>query len=1041
MGYGQRDDISRSKFLNMSLKTKILAVVALVFIGHFSLAVYLDYKQTKTDVINEIREDARVIRGMLMSLRTVYQRYIIEHDVPINDTTLGLLPAEALGRVSIEFRRLMNSGLSFNNVMDNPRNPLNKADKVEMEALDYFRKNPGHTERMVPYRNESGDLYYHYSQPMWMGQRCLKCHSTRESAPESIRKRYTLGYGYKLGDLGGLMSIKLPAAIIEKRVSRELWNDALTHFATLLVTFVLLSWLLQGAVVARISLLKDAAVRMAKGDYTKQATLPGNDEVSQVSIAFDEMAQEIGKRERDLEVQKSLYAALSWTSKSITRLDSQKALFKETCHIAVEHGGMDQACIALVDHVDANLVVVEGTGYNVIGFSFSLEDKFQHEIAPVIRVIKENRAIVIDDVTVESHSKQWLKLMAQNALLSAALFPLRQDGEPIGVFCVFSREKAFFREGMFELLDEMASEISYAVHNYRLAEEHKKAHKELEESSAQMRRLNSQLRLLLESTGEGIFGINTKGHCTFINQSALDMFGYTREEIIGKSIHEFAHHSHADGSPYPVESCPMYKAYGTGVPFRVQKEVFWRKDKTSFPVEYSAYPIIEEGELLGSVAVFRDVTDSQAMEQRLSFLATHDPLTRLLNRYAFEQRLKKALEDAHTNNVHHVLCYMDLDQFKVVNDTCGHVAGDAMLQMLAKLLQKSLRHNDTLARLGGDEFGLLLEECSLGKAEAITTKICEAVKEFRFSWDDKTFSTGVSVGIAAITEDTSNVELVMSAADSACYIAKDMGRNRVHIHLADDEEVAKRQGEMRWVSEIRSAMEEDRLLLYRQLIMPPSIKEQEVGYFEVLLRMKDKDGHGVPPGAFIPAIERFAMMPTLDRWVIENTICWMEQAQKRGQPVGLCFINISGHSLADEGLSEFIIDKLKSHNIAAEKICFEITETAAVSRLDQAIRFMGEMRELGCRFALDDFGTGMSSFAYLKNLPVDFLKIDGSFVRDLLDDPVDCGMVESINQIGHLMGLKTIAEYVESDDVRRRLIEIGVDYVQGFGVSYPEPLE
>lgn len=1025
----------------MRLKTKIFAVVAAVFLGHFALAVYLDHKQTKSDVINEIREDARVIRGMLKALRTVYQRYIIEHEVPINDMTLGLLPSEALGRLSIEFRSLMDSGLSFNNVMDKPRNPLNQADKIEMEALAYFRKNPNHTERMVPFKNESGELFYHYSQPMWMGQRCLICHSDYETAPESIRKRYKLGYGYKLGDLGGLMSIKLPASIIEQRVSRQLRNDALTHFVTLLITFFLMSWLLQGAVISRISLLKDAAVRMAKGDYSKQAKLPGEDEVSQVSIAFDEMADEIEMRERALEMQKSLYAALSWTSKSITRLDSQEELFDETCHIAVEHGGMDQACIALLDDAGESLVVVEGTGYNVIGISFTLDQGRQYELAPIVTVVKENRFIVINDARSEYRAEQWQNMLAQNALKSAALFPLRQNGDPMGVFCVFSREQGFFSNEMFELLDEMASEISYAMYNYHLADEHKRAHRQLEESSLELRRLNSQLHLLLESTGEGIYGLNTKGQCSFINQSALSMFGYAREDVIGKAMHALTHHSYADGSPYPEELCFMHRAYRTGEPSRVQKEVFWRQDGTSFPVEYSAYPIIEEGEVLGSVAVFRDVTDSYAMEQRLSFLATHDPLTRLLNRYAFEQRLKKALDDAHANDVQHVLCYMDLDQFKVVNDTCGHVAGDAMLQMIAKLLQNSLRHSDTLARLGGDEFGLLLEECSLEKAEALTSKICEGVKEFRFSWEDKTFATGVSVGIAAITKDTLSIDLVMSAADSACYIAKDMGRNRVHIHLADDEEVAKRQGEMRWITEIQSAMEEGRLFLYRQSIMPLSGNEQEMDHFEILLRMKDKDGRDIPPGAFIPAAERFAMMPMLDRWVIKNALSWLKGAEDRGQRLSLCSINISGHSLADDGLKEYILDQLKFNGIPAEKICFEITETAAVSRLDQAIHFISEMRELGCRFALDDFGTGMSSFAYLKNLPVDFLKIDGSFVRDMLDDPVDCGMVESINQIGHLMGLETIAEYVETDSVRERLIDIGVDYVQGFGVSIPEPLD
>lgn len=1025
----------------MRLKTKVFAAVAVVFVGHFALAEYLGHKQIKADVINDIRDDARVVRGMLMALRTVYQRYIIEHDVPVNDMTLGLLPTHALTRISFEFRNWVDSGLSFNNVIDTPRNPVNKADKIEMEAIRYFKERPSEKERLVPFKNESGELYYHYSQPMWMSERCLQCHGEYDAAPESIKKRYSQGYGYKLGDFGGLMSIKLPAAIIEQRVNKQLWNNALSHFASLLVTFLLLSWLLQGAVISRISMLKDAALRMARGDYSKRARLPGNDEVTQVSLAFDDMAQKIEKREKALQAQKSLYAALSKTSKSITRLNSQQALFASTCRIAVEQGGMDQACIGLLDDEGASLEIVEGTGYNVIGLRYPLDQSGLDEQAPIVVAILENRPVISNLARTEYMSKMWQGMLMQNAMHSAAVFPVRQGGKPIGVFCVLSKDRNFFSGDMIGLLDEMAAEISYAIHNYMLAQEHELAHKQLQESSLEMRRLNSQLRLLLESTGEGIFGIDKEGRCTFINQSALEMFGLEYEDIIGQSSHYVTHHSHDDGAPYPEEKCPVYEAFRTGTPCRVQKEVFWRKDGTSFPVEYSAYPITEEGEVLGAVTVFRDVTDSHAMEQRLSFLATHDPLTRLLNRYAFEQRLKKALEDARSNISHHVLCYMDLDQFKIVNDTCGHVAGDAMLQMLAKLLQNNLRHSDTLARLGGDEFGLLLEDCSLERAETLTSKICEAVKEFRFSWEEKTFTTGVSVGITAITEDTASIDLAMSAADAACYVAKDMGRNRVHIHMADDDEVAKRQGEMRWVSEIQSAMEEGRLYLNRQAIVSLSDKERDSDHCEILLRMRDKDGRDVPPGAFIPAAERFALMPMLDRWVIQNTLRWLEDAHNRGRQMGLCSINISGHSLADEGLKDFILLQLNFHKIPAEKICFEITETAAVSRLDQANHFISEMRDLGCRFALDDFGTGMSSFAYLKNLPVDFLKIDGSFVRDLLEDPVDRGMVESINQIGHLMGLKTIAEYVENDRVRECLAEIGVDYVQGFGVSTPKMLD
>ncbi len=1025
----------------MRLKTKVLATVALVFLGHFALAEYIGHQQIKTDVINDIRDDARLVRGMLMALRSVYQKQFIEHNIPVNDKTLGFLPAHSISRISTDFRDWVDSGLSFNNVSDVPRNPGNMADKVEMEAIEYFRNSPNNKERLVPFKNEYGEPFYHFSQPIWIEQHCLKCHGKPRQAPKSVQERYSKAYGYKVGDLRGLMSIKLPASIIEERATIQLWNNAISHFSGFLVTFVLLSWLLQTTVLSRISMLKDAAVRMANGDYSKHAKLPGNDEVTQVSLAFDDMAQKIEQRERALGVQKSLYLALSKTSRSITRLDSQYELFADACRIAVDYGGMGQACVGLLDEKGQNLVVVESTGKDLAGLSFPVGKNSQEDNSPVITAIQEDHPVITNDARSEYQSKQWQSILKKSAMCSAAIFPLRREGKPVGVFCVFAENKGFFVDDVIGLLDEMASEVSFAIQTYKLTHEHRQTHQRLHDSTIEMQRLNNQMHLLLESTGEGIFGVDTEGRCTFINQSALQMIGFSREEIIGKCTHTLTHHTQIDGKPYPNESCPIYEAFRSGTPCRVQKEAFWRKDGTSFPVEYSAYPIVEEGNVLGAVTVFRDVTDSRAMEKRLSFLATHDPLTRLLNRYAFEQHMKRVLEDARENGTHHVLCYMDLDQFKVVNDTCGHVAGDAMLQMISKLLQKNLRKSDTLARLGGDEFGLLLEDCTLKRAEILTVKICEAIKEFRFSWDDKTFSTGVSVGIAAITDETSSIDLALSAADAACYVAKDMGRNRVHVHMADDEEIAKRQGEMQWVTEIESAIEEGRLYLHRQSILPLSEKDLELDHFEILLRMRDKKGKDIPPGAFLPAAERFALMPMLDRWVIRNTMIWLEDAQNRGKCLGLCSINLSGHSLGDGGLKNFIIEHLRSHNIPAEKVCFEITETAAVSRLDQAIHFIAEMRDLGCRFALDDFGTGMSSFAYLKNLPVDFLKIDGSFVRDMLEDPVDCGMVESINQIGHLMGLKTIAEYVENDKIRQRLVEIGVDYAQGYGVARPGPLD
>ncbi|MCP3671116.1 MAG: EAL domain-containing protein [Gammaproteobacteria bacterium] len=1025
----------------MQLKTKVLATVAVVFIGHFILAEYMSHQQIRNNVVSDIRDDAHNIRGMLMALRNVYQKHFIDHKIPITKKNLGFLPAHSISRISKDFRNWVDTGLSFNNVSDVPRNPDNMADELELEAMAYFRNNHDQNERLVSFTNANGEPFYHLSQPIWIEKQCLKCHGDMDEALDTVRENYTTAYGYKLGDLRGLMSIKLPASIIEERIRTQLINSAYSHFGGFLVTYIILSWLLQGTVLSRISMLKDAALRMASGDYTSSVKQYGNDEISQVSSAFDEMARRISKREHALEIQKSLYSALSKTSRSITRRDSQDELFADVCSIAAEYGAMDLACIGLLDDKWENLVVIGSSEQGLINASLPIEPDESDVDDPVMLAISDDHYVVVNDVCNISVPSVWQSVFKQYAMHAVAIFPLRQSDNSIGVFCVFAKELDFFTDDSMGLLNKMASEVSFAVQNYKLGYEYRETHERLQKSMLEMRRLNDQMSLLLESTGDGIYGVDNNGVCTFVNQSALNMLGFTRDELIGKRAHDFIHHSYADGSPYPSADCPVYGAFQTGTPCRVQKEVLWCKDGTSFPVEYSSYPIIEDGSVLGAVTVFRDVTDSHAMEERLSFLATHDPLTKLLNRYAFEQSLKQVLQDAHTNKSHHVLCYMDLDQFKIVNDTCGHVAGDAMLQMISKLLQKNIRQSDILARLGGDEFGLLLENCTLEQAELLTMKICDALKEFRFSWDDKTFTAGVSVGIAAISDETINTDLVMSAADAACYVAKDMGRNRVHIHMADDDEVAKRQGEMQWVSEIQSAIEEGRLHLHRQSIMSLNEAENERDHFEILLRMHDKDGRDIPPGAFIPAAERYALMPVLDRWVINKTFAWLQDAQFRGKQLGLCAINLSGHSLGDGGLKQYIVAQLNAYDIPAEKVCFEITETTAVSRLDQAIHFIGDMRELGCKFALDDFGTGMSSFAYLKNLPVDFLKIDGGFVKDIMEDPVDCGMVESINQIGHLMGLRTIAEYVENDQIRERLAEIGVDYVQGFGVARPGPLD
>jgi len=427
---------------------------------------------------------------------------------------------------------------------------------------------------------------------------------------------------------------------------------------------------------------------------------------------------------------------------------------------------------------------------------------------------------------------------------------------------------------------------------------------------------------------------------------------------------------------------------------------------------------------------------------RLVYQASHDTLTGLINRREFEQRLERTLLSALQQGREHALCYMDLDQFKVINDTCGHAAGDELLRQLALMLKGHLRERDTLARLGGDEFALLLENCSIPDALEVADMFRAEVQRFRFKWGDRIFAIGMSVGMVAINSDSSTAADLLSAADAACYVAKDRGRNQIHLYESRDIDLVRHRGEMQWVTRIQRALEEHRLRLSWQEIRRTDGTVEPIRHVELLLRMADDDGSEILPMAFIPAAERYSIMPSLDSWVIEETlhVCQRYLAEKRELHC-LFAVNLSGGSLKDPEFRRVLLERLQENPALGPHLCFEITETAAIGNLAVVNEFIEAMREFGCSFALDDFGSGLSSFTYLKNLKVDYLKIDGAFVRDITSNPIDRSMVEAIHRIGHQMGLKTVAEYVESDETLALLREIGVDYVQGNGVHCPEPLE
>ncbi len=551
----------------------------------------------------------------------------------------------------------------------------------------------------------------------------------------------------------------------------------------------------------------------------------------------------------------------------------------------------------------------------------------------------------------------------------------------------------------------------------------------------------SLARRTLDAVGEGIITTDVDGRIDYVNSAAETIIGCRRDMAVGRVLTELVSLvDEADRHPLgdPVARC---LEEGARIDLGRRSLLIALTTGEEHSIELSASPIRSSGpSFQGAVILLHDVSEIRGLARQMSYQASHDALTGLANRREFERRLEDAAAGARSGSASHVLCYLDLDRFKVVNDSCGHMAGDNLLRELAGLIRGQVRDSDSVARIGGDEFGMLLAGCPLDKARQIADDVCAAIRDYRFVWRDRIFNVGVSIGLVEMGHEIGTIEELLGAADSACYVAKQKGRGRVHVYSARDEAVARQRGEILWLQRIQKALKEDAFELFLQPIVSIAGRVETGPAYEVLLRMRGDDGTTISPAAFMQAAERYHLMPNVDRWVLQATFAAIGSGALKLPDQRSCTINLSGQTIGDPQFLEFVVDCLDRSGVSPGQVCFEVRESSVVDNLSHAARFIAVLHGVGCQFALDDFGSGLGAFSNLRSLAMDYLKIDGSIIRGLGEDHMNEAMVSAMISLARTMDIRVIAEHVENESVFEVVRQMGVDFAQGFAVGRPEPL-
>lgn len=711
----------------------------------------------------------------------------------------------------------------------------------------------------------------------------------------------------------------------------------------------------------------------------------------------------------------------NWVARLITEGYEKNAFFKNICRAAQEITKSQLASFPIIDADENNIHFLAVSGLQsekLENISMEVEDG-----GLCAWTILNNKNLIVNDVLSDTRAKQ--EISEEFHVKSALLTPVTLKDKPYGAIAVFRAYDEYDKIDE-QLISQFSQSVQMAIINMQLVSD--------------MKSERERAEVTLHSIGDAVITTNVKGDIEYMNHVAETLTAWSLEEAKNKAVQKVFRIEDIDTGEAihdVIKSC-LYD----GISINKSILSLASKNGNKKDIESSISPILNtSGNAEGVVIVFHDETQRRQLENTIKHQAAHDPLTNLFNRDAFDLELSDYVYDAKNNNKKHVLCYLDLDRFKLINDTAGHSAGDQCLIQVSSLIQSCIRTDDVLGRLGGDEFGLILKNCGQDGAKKITQNIINTISEMKFNWDECDYSIGVSIGINPLNSDSHNAADAIRKADLACYTAKDQGRSQVYIYEEEDSELIRRQEETYWATRISDAIKENRLQLYAQPIIALKNKDPQRRHVEVLVRLLDENNKLVAPDSFIPAAERYNLMPLVDRKIIFETFSFIHKYAEQDESITQYSINLSGNTIDDNEIVDYIKKTAEKFTIDNRLICFEITETAAIKNLNKAKLLIKDLKAVGFKFALDDFGSGLSSFQYLKNLPVDFLKIDGSFVSDMVNNNIDHAMVAAINEVGHIMGIKTIAEYVENEQIIKKLIDLNVDFGQGYGIEQPKPIK